>query len=112
MSFTPTGTPCSGPSGAARRIALARLRERRARVDVRPRAHGVVALGDALQARGDERRRRELAGGDAPRRLGRAEAGEVAHALNTACGSSALTMYSPASTISEIFRSTHRLASR
>ena len=32
--------------------------------------------------------------------------------MNTISGSSALTMYWPASTISEIRRSTHRLASR
>ena len=115
MSLTPTGTPCSGPRGSLR-VALARLGERGAGVEVRPRPDGLLALGDPLEARRDEHRRGEIPGGDPPRRLGRAEAAEVrgarAHPLNTASGSSALTMYCPASTISEILRSTHRLASR
>ena len=85
-------------------------------VEVGPRPDGPLALADPLEARGDERRRGQLPGGDPPRRLGRAEAagihGPGAHPLNTASGSSALTMYCPASTISEILRSTHRLASR
>jgi hypothetical protein len=54
-------------------VALARLRKGGGRIEVRPRLDGLLALGDPLEARGDERLRRQLPGGDAPRRLGRAE---------------------------------------
>ena len=59
------------------RVALARLGERGAGVEVRPRPDGLLALGDPLEARGDERRRGQIPGGDPPRRLGRAEAAGV-----------------------------------
>ena len=55
------------------RVALARLGERGRRVEVRPGADRLVARGDPLEACGDERRRGQLTGGDAPGRLGRAE---------------------------------------
>ena len=103
-------------SGAAVLAPPQILGQCRGGVEVRPCADGAVTLGDPFETGADERRRGQVPGCDPARGLGRAEAPEVgglrAHPVNTASGSRALTMYCPASTISEILRSTPRLASR
>ena len=67
MSLTPTGIPCSGPRGSSA-VALARLRQRRLGIEVRPRAQLALARLDPLEARRHELLRAQLA---LPRAAGR-----------------------------------------
>ena len=78
MSLIATGIPCSGPRRRPARAsvgALARGRARARLVHRDPRVHRVVRRGDALQARLQQRGRRERAVRDAARGLGDREIG-------------------------------------
>ena len=67
MSFTPIGTPRS--SAAFGLVGRARLLERERRIEMDPRLHDRIALGDAVEAGLHQLLRGERAGFDRLRRL-------------------------------------------